>query len=335
MSLAQRLLSLLLVFVALSGAAHAHEVRPAYLAIREVESDTYDIVWKTPAQGDLRLALNVVFPETCESLAPPRVRAPGGAVIASWREHCPGGLIGQTIAIDRLDKTLTDTLFRLEPLGASPQTFRLTPDKPFIQIPARQNWMQIGTAYFGLGVEHILMGVDHLLFVLAILLLVGMNGRLLAAVTSFTVAHSLTLVGTSLGWVRLPVLPVEATIALSIAFVAAEGVRARSGQPTLTQLHPWIASFAFGLLHGFGFAGALREIGLPEDAVPLALFSFNLGVEAGQLLFIGAVLIVTLAVKAVVRARPIPAWAQMAPQYLIGICGAFWFVERVARIVAI
>src|SRR5262249_37994077 len=145
-------------------------------------------------------------------------------------------------------------------------------------------------------------------------------------VTAFTVAHSITLAGTTLGWLSLPSAPVEASIALSIAFVAAEIIRARRGATSLTARWPWLASFAFGLLHGFSFASALREVGLPQDALPLALLFFNLGVEAGQLMFIAAV----LAFMWLWRRLPLkaPSWAWAAPPYVAGIVACFWFVER-------
>jgi hypothetical protein len=201
---------------------------------------------------------------------------------------------------------------------------------PHVSIPVRQSVASLGGSYFRLGVEHILLGFDHLLFVLCLLILVGNPGRLLGAITAFTVAHSITLGATTLGWIHLASVPVEACIALSIAFVAAEIIRVRSGAASTIQRRPWIASFAFGLLHGFGFASALREIGLPDDAVPVALLFFNLGVEAGQVLFVCAVLAVWACGKKY-GPRP-PAWGWRAPPYVAGIAACFWFVERTMRI---
>jgi hydrogenase/urease accessory protein HupE len=312
--------------------AFAHEIRPALLQIRELEPLVYDILWKTPAQGDMRLALNVVLPETCSNIGEPRASMVDGAVIQRWRARCEGGLVDKTLAIENLGQTLTDTIVRFEPLDAPPKTLRLTPDKPETLIPGRQAWTDVGATYFGLGVEHILFGFDHLLFVLALILLVADRKKLIGAVTAFTLAHSLTLAGTTFGLIRLPSSPVEATIALSIMLVAIEIVRARTGGASLMAQLPWVAAFGFGLLHGFGFAGALREIGIPEDAVPLALLSFNLGVEAGQLLFIAAMLAVMLAWRRL--APPPPAWAWRAPVYAIGGISAFWFIERATSIFA-
>ncbi|WP_428410398.1 HupE/UreJ family protein [Hyphococcus sp.] len=317
---------LALSFLILSAPAKAHEVRPGYLQIHEIEPAVYDFTWKTPARGDMRLALNVIFPSECRAVGEARMTPSDGAVIERWRSACEGGLPGKEIAIENLAASLTDVILRFEPLSGPPKTLRITGSEPRVEIPAEtQNHSGAG-AYFPLGVEHILFGVDHLLFVLCLLILIGDVKRLIGAVTAFTVAHSITLAGVTFGWFSLAIAPVEACIALSIAFVAEEIIRAREGTVSATQRWPWIASFCFGLLHGFGFASALREIGLPESAAPLALFFFNLGVEAGQILFIIAVL---SAVFLCQRYAPAPPhWAWRAPPYGAGIIASFWFIER-------
>ncbi|MEY2757638.1 MAG: hypothetical protein RIR33_1416 [Pseudomonadota bacterium] len=331
-----RLLALIFAVLINGPAALAHEIRPAYLQIREIELGVYDVLWKTPARGEMRLALNVIQPAECASAGAPRAALVDGAVIERWRAACPGGLVGKTIAVENLSRTLTDAIFRFEPLDGAPKTFRLTPDQPSLTIPDRQIWTDIATTYFGLGVEHILLGFDHLLFVLALLLLVRDAKRLVGAITAFTIAHSLTLAGTTFGWVRLASAPLEAVIALSIMFIAVEIMRVRAGRDSLTAKLPWLASFAFGLLHGFGFAGALREIGMPEDAAPLALLFFNLGVEAGQLAFISAVLAAMFAwrrfVPASLNSPRVTMLLARGPVYLIGSAAAFWFIERTAAI---
>jgi len=314
-------------------AAFAHEVRPAYLQIREVEPDVYDLLWKTPAQGNMRLALNVVLPQACADFGDERVAPFDGAYVQTWRTRCDGGLTGGAVRIENLEATLTDTILRFEPLSGDVATLRLTPNQPSAAIPGRQSWSSVAWTYVRLGVEHILLGFDHLLFVLCLLILVGDIRRLLGAVTAFTVAHSLTLAGTTLGWMHLPIAPVEACIALSIALVAAEIVREKSGQAGVTARWPWIASFCFGLLHGFGFASALSEIGLPAGAVPLALLFFNLGVEAGQLVFIAAVLLLVRLVT--LSGRQLPASAWKVPTYAAGTLAAFWFIERTAAILSV
>jgi hydrogenase/urease accessory protein HupE len=194
-----------------------------------------------------------------------------------------------------------------------------------VQAPAGTG--EIAWAYLVLGVEHILAGVDHLLFVLALLLIVRGGVRILLTITAFTVAHSITLVAATLGWVHVPGPPVEAMIALSIVFVAAEIVRGLRGRPGLTARAPWVVAFCFGLLHGLGFAGALAEVGLPQTAIPVALLMFNVGVEIGQLIFVAA----TLAAGALLARLPLPRrpWMDYAIPYAIGAVAMFWVVERV------
>ena len=321
---------LLFLIAVISVPAAAHEIRPAFLQIREIERQTYDILWKTPAQGDMRLALNAILPRECKNLGEPRTTLVNAAVIAHWRANCEGGLPGREIVIENLETSLTDVILRFEPLTESPKTLRINGAAPTVVIPSRQSMGEVAATYFDLGVEHILFGFDHLLFVLCLLMLVRDFRRLLFAITAFTLAHSITLAGTTFGWLRLASAPVEACIALSIAFVAAEILKTRDGESSATQRWPWIASFAFGLLHGFGFASALRDIGLPQDAVPSALLFFNLGVEAGQILFVAAVLALVLVWR---RYGPrLPVWAWRAPPYVAGIVASFWFIERTVRV---
>ncbi len=306
--------------------ASAHEVRPGYLELRQTGADTFDVLWKVPAKGNLRLGIYARLPENCEAVSEVVSTMRDGAYTDRWRVNCPGGLTGGTISIDGLSGTLTDTLARIEQSNGASQVVRLTPASPAFVVKASPSWYTVAGTYLGLGADHILRGIDHLLFVLALLLLVETRRRLLAAVTAFTVAHSLTLAAATLGLVHVPQQPVEAIIALSIVFVAAEIVRSRSGQTSLTQEFPWAIAFTFGLLHGFGFAGALSEIGLPEQAIPVALLFFNLGVESGQLLFIaGALLLAALARPVATRS---PTWAPQLPAYGIGAMAAFWTIER-------
>ncbi len=182
-------------------------------------------------------------------------------------------------------------LARIEYRDGSVEIARLTPEKPAFVAAGTQTIGEVAQTYFRLGVDHILSGLDHLLFVFALILLIHDRWMLVKTITAFTVAHSITLAGASLGYFSLPQKPVEATIALSIAFVASELIKMKPGERRLSEASPWIVAFTFGLLHGFGFAGALKEIGLPQSDVGLALLTFNLGVEAGQLMFLAAVLV--------------------------------------------
>ena len=338
----RRSLGLLVIWLAalltLVPAAAAHEIRPAFLQIREVEPNTYDMLWKTPAQGEMRLALNIILPKDCTAAGEPRSSMVGGAVLQHWRTICTGGIVGKPIEIENLSHTLTDAIIRYEPLDGSDKTLRVKPDNPITEIPAAQAWTEVASTYVFLGVEHILLGFDHLMFVLALLLLVRDVHRLIGAITAFTVAHSITLAGTTFGWIKLASAPVEATIALSIMFVAVEITRVRAGRYSLTATMPWLASFSFGLLHGFGFAGALREIGIPEDAAPLALLFFNIGVEAGQLTFIAAVLTIMFMWKRIAPTTlttRLGDYSWQAPVYIIGITSAFWFIQRTVGVLGL
>lgn len=318
---------MLLVF--LTVPAVAHEVRPAYLDLRETASGEFAVLWKTPMRGEMRLALSVEFSGRTEHVTGIATREVGGAAVQTWRMKAIDPLRGQSVRLVGLDATMTDALVRAEFADGTTWTQRLTPQQPAAAIPARQSGLVVARVYFTLGVEHILLGIDHLLFVLALLIITQGAWRLVKTITAFTIAHSVTLALATLGVVRVPQAPVEAVIALSIVFVAAEIIHGRHGREGLTARAPWIVAFAFGLLHGFGFAGALSEVGLPQGQIPVALLLFNLGVEAGQLLFIVAVLS-AMAVVRLLRA-PLPRWVEWAPAYAIGSIAMFWVFQRVAQ----
>lgn len=325
------LFSLVAVLVAIP--ALAHEVRPAYLELRQRSATDYEAFWKVPGSGqDLRLGLYVKLPVACRNVTEPRAAMARAAYTERWSIHCDGGLAQQSIEIAGLGATMTDVLVRVERLDGSAQVARLTPAAASFVVEAVPDAFQVSRTYLGLGVRHILQGVDHLLFVAALMLLVKGTRRLVATVTAFTVAHSLTLAGATLGLVHVPGPPVEAVIALSIVFVAAEIVRDRDGTAGLSARWPWLVAFAFGLLHGFGFAGALSEVGLPPAAIPLALVFFNVGVELGQLLFIGAAISAAVLLRRIVRrsGRRLPPWSWRIPPYAIGTLGMFWVLQRIA-----
>jgi hydrogenase/urease accessory protein HupE len=317
-----------LLFTLLPAALFAHEVRPAYLELREEQGGEFSVLWKTPMRGEMRLSLAPEFLGRTERLTPVALRDTGGAAVQTWRLRAVEPLRGQTLRIRGLEGTMTDALVRIEFADGSAWVKRLTPQEPAAAIPARQGGWAVAGEYLRLGVEHILGGVDHLLFVLALLLITRGFGRLVKTVTAFTVAHSITLALATLGFVHVPQRPVEAVIALSIVFVAAEIVHARRGREGMAARAPWMVAFTFGLLHGFGFAGALSEIGLPAGHIPLALFFFNVGVEVGQLLFIAAVLSLVALLR---RGRmPLPGWAELVPPYAIGSVAMFWVLQRIA-----
>ena len=334
-ALRRGLVLLLLLAVAPLPIANAHEVRPGYLEVRQVDAEAFDVLWKVPAKGEYRLRMHARLPKECAG-APNQGSFVGGAFIERWRATCPGGLVGRSIDIEGLSATRTDVLARIEWSDGTTQAVRLTPEQTSFVAQAAPGALAVSKTYFVLGVEHILLGIDHLLFVLGLLFLVGNWRRLVATVTAFTVAHSITLAAATLGLVHVAQAPVEATIALSIMFVAAEIIHGAHGQPRLATHAPWLVAFVFGLLHGFGFAGALREIGLPQKDVPLALLFFNVGVEAGQLLFIVAVVAVFTVLTRLVRRQgshnhgPWHAETLLRTPvaYAIGSVAAFWTVQR-------
>lgn len=338
------LIALLAIFYLVPFVAFAHEVRPAYLELREVQNKVFDVLWKTPMRGNRRLALEPEFSGRTEFLAPVTTRESGGAAVQMWRMKAIEPLCGQMLQIRELEGTMTDALARIEFADGTSWVQRFTPANPAATIPVEQSGWGVAGEYSTLGVEHILLGMDHLLFVLALLMITRGTMRLIQTITAFTVAHSITLGLATLGFVHVPSKPVEALIALSIVFVALEIVKQKTrgvigdshlgshisdrSSPSLTVRKPWIIAFIFGLLHGFGFAGALSEVGLPQNHIPLALLFFNIGVEAGQLLFIAAV----LGWIAIVRRVRIPSlrWAAFVPPYAIGSVAMFWVIDRLS-----
>ena len=274
----------------------------------------------------LRICLSAARPTD-----PPALSFDGRAWNAAWLVTCEGGLEGATILIDGLDRTSTDTLVRYEAFPGSVAVQRLTPGQPAFTIAPDAGALAIFTSYVALGVTHILEGLDHLLFVFALLLLTRGSRSLIWAVTAFTLAHSITLAGSTFGWLALPSAPVEVVIALSIVFLAYELALPPDRRDPLTDRFPAIVAFGFGLIHGMGFAGALREIGLPQGDVPLALLAFNVGVEIGQLAFIAIVVLLWLVVRGIVPAIAGQTRAlTLASSYCIGTISTFWVIQRFA-----
>jgi len=320
----------ILLLVLLGAPAGAHEVRPAYLEIRETEPNTYDVLWKVPARGDLRLGIYVAMPPDAERLTEPRAIFDEGAYVERWTVRCPEGLAGRTIRIDGLSATKIDVLARVAHADGVTQTARLDPSSPSFTVQAVPSSWKVVTTYTAVGVEHILLGVDHLLFVLGLVLLVDRRWMLLKTVTAFTLAHSITLALSTFAVIRVPEAPLNASIALSILFLAPEIERKRRGETSLTIRQPWVVAFAFGLIHGVGFASGLSLLGLPRAEIPSALLCFNLGVEAGQLAFVGVILVTGLAARTLDLTRP--AVMLRASAYLVGTLGAYWTIQRAIMI---
>jgi hydrogenase/urease accessory protein HupE len=321
----RRVLGLLLMLAAVGGAS-AHELRPAYLELRETGPDLFRVTWKVPAIGEMRLGLYARLPDGCNTQGEVVRSIENNAYLERWTAHCDGGLKGKTLRIDGLNSTLTDVLARIGYRDGSVETVRVMASTPEFTIAGAQTPWEIAATYIRLGIDHILLGFDHLLFVLTLLLLRSEPRAVVKTVTAFTAAHSITLSGAALGYLSLPQRPVEFLIALSIVMVAAELAKSHAGEPRLSERAPWLVAFAFGLLHGFGFAGALQEIGLPQVDIPLALLAFNVGVEIGQLLFILAALAIW---KWVFSRLPVSVpQARLAASYGVGGLAATWMLQR-------
>ena len=329
------ILLLALLFGGQAGPVAGHALEPGFLELRALGGDVWRAFWKVPQVAGRPMAIAAVLPENCDARLPPEPRPAGTAFVAEWTASCPGGLQGGEIRIEGLERTETDVLVRYELQPDKVESQRLTAATTVFTVPAPQAAVGILATYGALGVDHILTGIDHLMFVFALLLLIRDRGKLIGAVTAFTVAHSLSLVAAALGWIVVPAPPVEAVVALSVMFLAAELLRPSGKGLRLTERYPWVVAFAFGLLHGLGFARALLEVGLPHGEVPLALLAFNLGVEAGQLMFIALVVVVGVLLGRLypvlmAAARRPGGWGIGATSYAMGGVAAFWFVGRIA-----
>lgn len=311
--------------------AAGHEVRPAYLELRARNETSFDMMFKLPSLGGRPLKVGLLMPDGCDVQQTGVQDTPGAEVIVG-RIDCRTTPYGRVARLEGLQNTLTDALVRVVQPSGEVATLRLTPEDTSFSVPKPTSRLDVFWTYGALGVAHILTGFDHLAFVAGLLLLVGTFKRLLTTVTAFTLAHSLTLTAATLGLIHVPQAPVEALIALSILFVAAEVVALSRGVAGPISERPARIAFTFGLLHGLGFASALREAGLPPQEIPISLLAFNLGVEAGQLMFILAVLITAFGVGRFSRLpRPV---ILRAAGYAIGGLSAFWFIDRVSAILS-
>ena len=319
----------LLLCVAFFGQAAAHELQPGSLDVRQLTSERFEVIWRAPIYYGKPHPATLQLPEHWQTVGEPTVRQFSDSALHRRVVSVPDGAIeGGVIRFIGLEGTITDVFVRFAWLNGAESTAIARPSQPYVDIDGQRAAWQVAGDYTALGVDHILSGYDHLTFVLALLLIVSGTRRLLVTVTSFTLAHSITLAAATLGVMWVPGPPIEATISLSILFLASELIKVNRGQDSLTARYPWIVAFTFGLLHGFGFAGALNDIGLPQNEIALALLMFNVGVELGQLLFIAAALALLMALRKV-RSQW-PAWVYQVPAYGIGGIAAFWFIDRVA-----
>ena len=320
---------LLLLLSVCPGVLQADEIRPAMLQIKEHEAGRVDVIWKIPVRNDRGLGITPVLPEFLEPAGPPSGRLTSGGGWVEHSSHLSGGrsLTGEVIRVDGLGEIQTDVLLRITLEDGSSHSAILRAGSASFTIPERPSRWQVAGAYWRMGTIHILEGADHLLFLLTLLMIVTGLWPLLKTVTAFTIAHSLTLGFATLGLVNIPPAPTEAVISLSIMLLAVEVVRKYRGELTMAERFPWAIAFTFGLVHGLGFAGALSEIGVPQNEVPTALLMFNVGVETGQVMF---VVVVSLALAGLhqLHGRTALVLGRVAP-YAIGGLAAFWTMQRI------
>jgi hydrogenase/urease accessory protein HupE len=306
--------------------AEAHESRPGFLELSETGPGVYSFLWKKPSGGEIEIYIAPIIPKECRLATNGQQQLTPSALIVRGTLRCEGGIEGKTLAIDGLESTISDVIVRIHHADGRLESHVLKPVSPSVTLGALTSAWERSAGYLRLGVEHILLGVDHLLFVLGLLLIVGDRWMLLKTISSFTLAHSITLGIATLGYASAPLPPLNAAIALSILFLGPEIVRRWRGQTSFTIRHPWVVAFAFGLLHGFGFASGLTTMGLPQGEIPLALLLFNVGVEIGQLFFVGTI----VALERAFRTLEIrwPRLVEALPGYAVGSLGAYWTIQR-------
>jgi hypothetical protein len=319
--------------------ASAHNLAPAYLELREAPRGAVDVSWRLPAAMPRGARLEPVLP--CPARGEISARAEGEAIVFSWRLACAGSLVGQRVAIDGLPGSGTDAIVSVALADGREVRAILTASAPALLVPPRERASAVLASYSRLGFAHLWTGLDHLLFVAGLALLLGATRALVVAVTAFTAGHSATLALAALGLVRVPQAAVEVAIAatiLALALGLARSTRRADGPspsaaPAIAR-RPALLPFAFGLLHGLGFAGALGEIGLPQHAIPLALFSFNLGIELGQLAWVGVLLAAAGAATRVAAPLVAPqrrrTLGREAAATALGALGAYWCLDRAA-----
>lgn len=306
--------------------ASAHRLAPSFLSLDVAADGGVRLLWKTPRLVARGARVEPVLPEHCRPTGEADIWIEGTAWVTEALLSCgERGLVGETLRITGLEESGTDALIQIRFADGHEVRTILTRAEPSYVVPERERLHQVFSGYLRLGTLHMLSGPDHLLFVGGLMLLMPTRRKLLAAVTAFTLGHSLTLALAVLGWLGIPQDLVEIAIAATLVALAREALRP-SPESSILVRRPWLAPAAFGLVHGLGFAGALSALGLPGHAIPLALFSFNVGIELGQL---GVVLSTWWAIRRLVNAGPrLPRLLAEAPATLIGSLGVFWCLER-------
>ena len=318
----------LLLTLFLSFFTLADEIKLSYLEIKEKKQNHYSVLLKTASKDKKKLAIEMLMPKECTLVSSKRSQWINNNYLDFSQIACKEDLTDKTLFIEGLKATDTELLIRIELLSGLSHSMLLTAKKASYTIPKGDSSFEIVQTYTWLGITHILLGFDHLLFVFALVLLVKNVRRLLLVLTAFTLAHSVTMVIATLGIVSVPQAPVEAIIALSILFLAMEIMHEKQGKVGLTSKYPWLVAFIFGLLHGFGFAGALAEIGLPDQAITLALIFFNIGVELGQVMFVLSMLLLFLLLERLSYLDLLNKLKTVLV-YMMGGLASFWLIERV------
>jgi len=304
----------------------AHPLAPCVLEMRETAGGQAEVGWKTPLPRPRGAELVPVLPTRCRTVSAPTVTQEGGGVWTRWTVDCgSGGLVGERIGVTGPGSVALGAIVRVTLADGRLVQGVASPGKLLLTVPPRPRALDVMRDYARLGVAHILTGPDHLLFVFGLVLLAGTTRRLLATVSAFTLGHSITLTLAALGFVDVPSRPIEVAIAASVLALAVELARPRAAV-TLIRRRPWLMAAAFGLLHGLGFAAALREAGLPAGEIPLALLSFNVGIEAGQVGFVLGVLALRRSVGTLVW--NLPGWLERVPVYAMGSLAGYWWLDR-------
>lgn len=312
--------------------ALAHPLAPALLEMREIAPERYAVQWRTTVVQARGTRIAPRLPESCRSLNAPEQRVEAGeAVVLRWVVQCgPGGLVGARVTVDGLAAAGINVIVAIVPRDGPARSALLGAGSSSYVVPAPQSDAPVFPRYLRLGIDHLLAGADHLLFLLGLFLLVRSPGVLVAAVTAFTLGHCVTLTLVTLGVLRIPQALAELAIAVTVLLVACALARPAErslGSRAQAAAGPVAIAASFGLIHGAGFAGALREIGLPAGEVPMALLAFNLGIEAGQLLVIAALLALATLWRRMSTSTRTPA-ARRVPAYVIGTCAVYWCFER-------
>ncbi len=316
-----------------AASASAHESQPGLLDLREVAPDRYEVLWRAPLYFGRPHPARLELPAGWKTVVGPSESMLSDSQLFRSVVVVAGGngVESAVIRFPGLEQTITDVFVRLRRSDGSAVSIAVRPSNPEAQLRGDRPWYAAAADTVAIGFHHILLGLDHLLFVLGLLLIVKGRWMLLKTVTAFTVAHSITLAIATLGYARAPLAPLNASIALSIMFLGPEIVRSWRGETSLTIEFPWVVAFLFGLLHGFGFASGLATAGMSRAELPLALLSFNVGVELGQLVFVAAALALAKSFKTLEVQWP--RWAEVLPGYAVGSLGAYWTLQRTAMLI--